>query len=257
MKEKIVELKNVKKYFPLSGKRMLKAVANININIYKGETFGLVGESGCGKSTLGRTIKGIYTQTEGEIIFDGQDTAHMNRKEKKVYMRNMQMIFQDPYSSLNPRMTVKELIGEGLEIHEMGTKKERERKVFEILELVGLNPEYVTRFAHEFSGGQRQRLAIARALVVEPKFIICDEPISALDVSMQGQIVNLMKDLQRTFGLTFLFIAHDLSMVKYISACVYGCFGFSNKSFFSATSTNLPKYITPTRSLIYLTIDKS
>jgi oligopeptide transport system ATP-binding protein len=217
MKKKIIELKDLKKYFHLSRHRVLKAVDNINIDIFQGETFGLVGESGCGKSTLGRTIKGIYTPTAGQVIFKGQDTAHMNRKEKKIYMRNMQMIFQDPYSSLNPRMTVKELISEGLEIHKLGTKAERERKVFEILELVGLNPEYVTRFAHEFSGGQRQRLAIARALALEPKFIVCDEPISALDVSIQGQIVNLMKELQQKFGLTYLFIAHDLSMVKYIS----------------------------------------
>ncbi|GAK55609.1 hypothetical protein U27_02443 [Candidatus Vecturithrix granuli] len=217
MNAKILELKQVKKYFHFSRHRVLKAVDNINIDIYSGETFGLVGESGCGKSTLGRTIKGIYTPTAGQVIFNGQDVAQMNKREQKTYMRNVQMIFQDPYSSLNPRMTVKELISEGLEIHKLGTRVERERKVFEILDLVGLNPEYVTRFAHEFSGGQRQRLAIARALAVEPKFIVCDEPISALDVSIQGQIVNLMKDLQKQFGLTYLFIAHDLSMVKYIS----------------------------------------
>lgn len=217
MNAKILELKQVKKYFHFSRRRMLKAVDNINIDIYSGETFGLVGESGCGKSTLGRTIKGIYTPTAGQVIFKGQDIAQMSKNEQKTYMRNVQMIFQDPYSSLNPRMTVKELISEGLEIHKLGTRAERERKVFETLALVGLNPEYVTRFAHEFSGGQRQRLAIARALAVEPKFIVCDEPISALDVSIQGQIVNLMKDLQEQFGLTYLFIAHDLSMVKYIS----------------------------------------
>ena len=217
MNGKIVELKHVQKYFHLARRRILKAVDNIHIDIYSGETFGLVGESGCGKSTLGRTIKGIYKPTAGQVIFNGHDTGQMNKKAKKTYMRNMQMIFQDPYSSLNPRMTVKELISEGLEIHKLGTKAERERKVFETLEFVGLNPEHVTRFAHEFSGGQRQRLAIARALAVEPKFIVCDEPISALDVSIQGQIVNLMKDLQKQFGLTYLFIAHDLSMVKYIS----------------------------------------
>lgn len=217
MNAKILELQQVKKYFHFSRRRVLKAVDNINIDIYSGETFGLVGESGCGKSTLGRTIKGIYTPTAGQVIFKGQDVAQMSKKEQKTYMRNVQMIFQDPYSSLNPRMTVKELISEGLEIHKLGTRTERERKVFETLALVGLNSEYVTRFAHEFSGGQRQRLAIARALAVEPKFIVCDEPISALDVSIQGQIVNLMKDLQKQFGLTYLFIAHDLSMVKYIS----------------------------------------
>jgi len=217
MKEKIIELKNLKKYFYLSRNRILKAVDNINIEIYRGETFGLVGESGCGKSTLGRTIKGIYKPTAGQVIFEGKDISKMNKKDTKFYMRYMQMIFQDPYSSLNPRMIVKELISEGLEIHKMGTKDTQEQKVFETLYLVGLSPEYVTRYAHEFSGGQRQRLAIARALAVEPKFIICDEPISALDVSIQGQIVNLLKDLQEKFGLTYLFIAHDLSMTKYIS----------------------------------------
>jgi len=217
MKEKIIELKNLKKYFYLSRNRILKAVDNINIEIYRGETFGLVGESGCGKSTLGRTIKGIYKSTSGQVIFEGKDISKMNKKDMKLYMRYMQMIFQDPYSSLNPRMIVKELISEGLEIHKMGTKDTQEQKVFETLYLVGLSPEYVTRYAHEFSGGQRQRLAIARALAVEPKFIICDEPISALDVSIQGQIVNLLKELQEKFGLTYLFIAHDLSMTKYIS----------------------------------------
>lgn len=192
MKEKIIELKNLKKYFYLSRNRILKAVDNINIEIYRGETFGLVGESGCGKSTLGRTIKGIYKPTAGQVIFEGKDISKMNKKDTRFYMRYMQMIFQDPYSSLNPRMIVKELISEGLEIHKMGTKDTQEQKVFETLHLVGLSPEYVTRYAHEFSGGQRQRLAIARALAVEPKFIICDEPISALDVSIQGQIVNFL-----------------------------------------------------------------
>jgi len=217
MKEKIIELKNLKKYFYLSGNRVLKAVDNINIEIYRGETFGLVGESGCGKSTLGRTIKGIYKPTMGHVIFEGKDISKMNKKDMKLYMRYMQIIFQDPYSSLNPRMMVKELVSEGLEIHKMGTKEIREREVFETLGLVGLTPEYVTRYPHEFSGGQRQRLAIARALAVKPKFIVCDEPISSLDVSIQGQIVNLLKELQKKFGLTYLFIAHDLSMVRYIS----------------------------------------
>jgi len=217
MKEKIVEVKNLKKYFYLSGKRILKAVNNINIEIYKSETFGLVGESGCGKSTLGRTIKGIYKPTNGQVIFDGKDISRMDKKDMRSFMLHMQMIFQDPYSSLNPRMMVKELVSEGLEIHKIGTKKTQEQKVIEMLELVGLTPEYITRYPHEFSGGQRQRLAIARALAVGPKFIICDEPISALDVSIQGQIVNLLKELQNKFGLTYLFIAHDLSMIKYIS----------------------------------------
>jgi oligopeptide transport system ATP-binding protein len=217
MNGKILELRALKKYFPVGRSRILKAVDSFDLDIYEGETFGLVGESGCGKSTLGRTIKGIYEPTAGRIVFQGRDTAAMDARERKSYRRDMQIIFQDPYSSLNPRMTVRELIGEGLEIHKLGTREEQKRKVFETLKFVGLSPEYVTRFAHEFSGGQRQRLAIARALAVEPRFIVCDEPISALDVSIQGQIVNLMKDLQREFGLTYLFIAHDLSMVKYIS----------------------------------------
>ncbi len=217
MTEKILEIKRLSKYFYLSRNRVLRAVDEVTLDVRKGETFGLVGESGCGKSTLGRTIKGIYKPTGGQVFFEGTDIATYNKEQLKRYMRFMQIIFQDPYSSLNPRMTVKELIAEGLEIHGMGTKKEREQKVFEVLEKVGLNPEHVTRFPHEFSGGQRQRLAIARALAVEPRFIICDEPISALDVSIQGQIVNLLKELQKTYGLTYLFIAHDLSMVKYIS----------------------------------------
>jgi oligopeptide transport system ATP-binding protein len=220
MKEKIVEVKKLKKYFYLSGNRVLHAVDNINIDIYKGETFGLVGESGCGKSTLGRTIKGIYKPTNGQVIFEGKDISRMDKKDMRSFMLHMQMIFQDPYSSLNPRMMVKELVSEGLEIHKIGTKKTQEQKVIEMLELVGLTPEYITRYPHEFSGGQRQRLAIARALAVGPKFIICDEPISALDVSIQGQIVNLLNELQNKFGLTYLFIAHDLSMVKYISTRV-------------------------------------
>ena len=216
MQEKILELKNLKKFFYFSRNRILKAVNNINIEIFRGETFGLVGESGCGKSTLGRTIKGIYKPTMGQVIFEGKDISRMNRNDMKSYMCYMQIIFQDPYSSLNPRMMVKELVSEGLGIHRIGTKETQERKVIETLNLVGLTSEYVTRYPHEFSGGQRQRLAIARALAVEPKFIVCDEPISALDVSIQGQIVNLLKELQNKFGLTYLFITHDLSMVRYI-----------------------------------------
>jgi oligopeptide transport system ATP-binding protein len=217
MTDTILQLRGLQKHFHLRRNRILKAVDSIDLEIRAGETFGLVGESGCGKSTLGRTIKGIYEPTAGEVIFEGMDIARLSAHERKTYQRDMQIIFQDPYSSLNPRMTVRELIGEGLEIHRLGTRAEQRRRVFETLEFVGLSPEYVTRFAHEFSGGQRQRLAIARALAVKPRFIVCDEPISALDVSIQGQIVNLMKDLQQEFGLTYLFIAHDLSMVKYIS----------------------------------------
>jgi oligopeptide transport system ATP-binding protein len=183
----------------------------------RGETFGLVGESGCGKSTLGRTVKGIYAPTAGEVVFNGKSTASLGRGATRDFARQMQMIFQDPYSSLNPRMTVAEIIGEGLEIHRLGGRAERRDKVREIMALVGLNPEYENRFPHEFSGGQRQRIAIARALVVSPEFVICDEPISALDVSIQGQIVNLLKRLQQEIGLTYLFVAHNLPMVKYIS----------------------------------------
>jgi oligopeptide transport system ATP-binding protein len=217
MNETILQLSGVGKHFHVRGNRILKAVESIDLEVRSGETFGLVGESGCGKTTLGRTIKGIYEPTAGRIVFEGRDTAHLSPRDRKTFQRDMQIIFQDPYSSLNPRMTVQELIAEGLEIHHLGTHAEQRAKVFEVLRFVGLTPEYVTRFPHEFSGGQRQRLAIARALAVAPKFIVCDEPISALDVSIQGQIVNLMKDLQKEFGLTYLFIAHDLSMVKYIS----------------------------------------
>jgi oligopeptide/dipeptide ABC transporter ATP-binding protein len=195
----------------------VRAVEDIDLDIARGETFGLVGESGCGKSTLGRTIKGIYRPSAGTVRFDGADVTRLDRASRKAYARHMQMVFQDPYSSLNPRMTVRELIGEGLEIHGIGSRAARVAMIEEMMGLVGLDPEYMNRFPHEFSGGQRQRIAIARSLVVKPEFVICDEPISALDVSIQGQIVNLLKDLQRRLGLTYLFIAHDLSMVKYIS----------------------------------------
>jgi oligopeptide/dipeptide ABC transporter ATP-binding protein len=212
-----LEVRNLRKHFPVAGGRTLKAVEGVDLSIEKGETFGLVGESGCGKSTLGRTVKGIYAPTSGEVLFEGKDTTRFDRASRKAFARDVQMIFQDPFSSLNPRMTVGEIIGEGLEIHRAGNRKERREGVREIMRLVGLNPEYETRFPHEFSGGQRQRIAIARALVVSPGLVVCDEPISALDVSIQGQIVNLLKDLQERIGLTYLFIAHNLSMVKYIS----------------------------------------
>jgi oligopeptide transport system ATP-binding protein len=198
MNETILHLRGLKKHFHVRGNRILKAVESIDLDVRAGETFGLVGESGCGKTTLGRTIKGIYEPTAGRIVFEGRDTAHLDARARKTFQRDMQIIFQDPYSSLNPRMTVQELIAEGLEIHHLGTKAEQKAKVFEVLRFVGLTPEYVTRFPHEFSGGQRQRLAIARALAVEPKFIVCDEPISALDVSIQGQIVNLMRTCSRS-----------------------------------------------------------
>jgi oligopeptide transport system ATP-binding protein len=212
-----IELRRLRTHFPISRGRVVKAVDGVDLEIQRGETFGLVGESGCGKSTLGRTVKGIYRPTDGEVIFGGKNTAKLTRAEARTFARQVQMIFQDPYASLNPRMVVREIIGEGLEIHSLGTRAEQVEKVREIMELVGLNPEYQNRFPHEFSGGQRQRIAIARALVVSPELVVCDEPISALDVSIQGQIVNLLKSLQERIGLTYLFVAHNLSMVKYIS----------------------------------------
>lgn len=198
---------------------MVKAVDGISFDIYKGETLGLVGESGCGKSTTGRTIIRLYDATDGQVLFEGENVhGRKSAKELKKFNRKMQMIFQDPYASLNPRMTVADIIAEGIDIHGLATsKKERMERVYELLETVGLNKEHANRYPHEFSGGQRQRIGIARALAVQPEFIIADEPISALDVSIQAQVVNLMKQLQREKGLTYLFIAHDLSMVKYIS----------------------------------------
>jgi len=212
----ILKLRELRKHFTVAG-RSLKAVNGVSLDVERGETFGLVGESGCGKSTLGRLIKQIYTPTSGTIHFDGVNSTDIKGKARRIFTRKMQMIFQDPYSSLNPRMTVGEIIGEGLAIHNMGSRRERVEKVRAMMERIGLNPEYENRFPHEFSGGQRQRIAIGRALVVEPDMVVCDEPISALDVSIQGQIVNLLKSLQRSRGLTYLFVAHDLSMVKYIS----------------------------------------
>jgi oligopeptide transport system ATP-binding protein len=219
MAEKLLEIKNLKQYFNPGKPNMVKAVDDITFDIYKGETLGLVGESGCGKSTTGRTIIRLYDATDGQVLFEGEDVhGKKSRKELKKFNRKMQMIFQDPYASLNPRMKVADLIAEGIDIHGLATSAEaRIKKVHELLETVGLNKEHANRYPHEFSGGQRQRIGIARALAVDPDFIIADEPISALDVSIQAQVVNLMKDLQREKGLTYLFIAHDLSMVKYIS----------------------------------------
>lgn len=218
-KQKLVEVKNLKQYFKVGKGQIVKAVDDVTFDIYKGETLGLVGESGCGKSTTGRTIIGLYEATDGEVLFNGL-SVHRKKsaKEAKELKRKMQMIFQDPYASLNPRMTVADIIAEGIDIHGLASsKEERMNRVYELLETVGLNREHANRYPHEFSGGQRQRIGIARALAVEPEFIIADEPISALDVSIQAQVVNLMKKLQREKGLTYLFIAHDLSMVKYIS----------------------------------------
>lgn len=215
--EILLEIKGLKKYFNLGRGHVLKAVDNINLKIKKGETLGLVGESGCGKSTAGRTIVRLYEPTEGSLIFDGEDITGLSGSRLKPFRRKLQMIFQDPYASLNPRMTVGDIIGEALDIHNLAQGAGRQERIVELLRLVGLNPEHANRFPHEFSGGQRQRVGIARALAVQPKLIVCDEPISALDVSIQAQVVNLLKELQNSLGLTYLFIAHDLSMVQYIS----------------------------------------
>jgi len=218
----LIQVQNLKKYFPVSRgmfqpKSYLKAVDGVSFEMQKGETLGLVGESGCGKTTVGRTIIRLYQPTAGRVLFKGKNIYDLKGQEAAKLHRSMQMIFQDPYASLNPRMTVSDIIGEALDIHKLAQGKERIERIHHLLELVGLNPEHATRFPHEFSGGQRQRIGIARALAVEPEFIICDEPISALDVSIQAQVVNLLEELQQELGLTYLFIAHDLAMVKHIS----------------------------------------
>lgn len=213
---KLVELQQVSKYFKVS-EGTLKAVNNVNFDIYKGETLGLVGESGCGKSTLGKVLMGIYPPTHGKILYHGKKDIEIKRSTLFDYSKMAQIIFQDPYSSLDPRMTVGSIIEEGMIIHKMFDKQKRQERVYELLEIVGLNREHANRFPHEFSGGQRQRIGIARALAIEPEFIVCDEPISALDVSIQSQIINLLHDLQEKLNLTYLFIAHDLNIVKYIS----------------------------------------
>ena len=216
----LLEVKNLKQYFPLGRKGVVKAVDDVSFHIYEGETFGLVGESGSGKSTTGRTIIRLYDPTAGEVIFDDKNISSKKipREDRAYLNKNMQMIFQDPMACLNPRMTVMDIIAEGLDINGLcKNKEERTQKVYELLRTVGLNEQHASRYPHEFSGGQRQRIGIARALAVEPKFIIADEPISALDVSIQAQVVNLLRKLQKENGLTYLFIAHDLSMVKYIS----------------------------------------
>lgn len=215
-KKPLIQVKNLCKYFHVGRNADLKAVDDVTFDIYKGETVSLVGESGCGKSTTGRCMIRLYEPTSGQVIYDGQDITKLTKQEQKKFCQKVQMIFQNPYASLNPRMTVKEIVGEGL--RESGTSaKETDAKVEKLLEIVGLNKDHMSRFAHEFSGGQRQRIGIARALSVDPEFIICDEPISALDVSIQAQVINMLKDLQENMGLTYLFIAHDLSVVKYIS----------------------------------------
>ena len=217
-RKKLVELKNVSLTFNEGKKNEVKAIDNISFDIYEGEVFGLVGESGSGKTTVGRAILKLYDINKGEIDFDGETISHLKGKELHEFRKNAQMIFQDPQASLNGRMKIRDIVAEGLNIHKLvSSKEERDQKVQDLLALVGLNKDHSTRYPHEFSGGQRQRIGIARALAVEPKFIIADEPISALDVSIQAQVVNLMQKLQREQGLTYLFIAHDLSMVKYIS----------------------------------------
>ena len=218
MGERILEIKHLKKHFDMGRGTMLKAVNDVSFHVNRGETFGLVGESGCGKSTIGRTIMTLYDRTAGDVLFNGKNVHELPEKEKFKYYRSMQMIFQDPYASLNPRSTVREVISEPMEVHGIfKNKKEQLERVYQLLEEVGLNRDHANRYPHEFSGGQRQRIGIARALALNPDFIIADEPISALDVSVQAQVVNLLKELQVEKGLTFLFIAHDLSMVKQIS----------------------------------------
>jgi oligopeptide transport system ATP-binding protein len=219
----LVEVKNLKKFFPVRShffsreKAFVQAVGGVNLSIRRGETLGLVGESGCGKSTLGRLILRLEEPTEGQIFFENEDILQYNSQRLRLLRRQMQIIFQDPYSSLNPRKTVGSIIGEPLIIHQIGLKKEREERVLKLMEVVGLRPEHMNRYPHEFSGGQRQRIGIARALALNPKLIIADEPVSALDVSIQAQVLNLLEDLQKEFHLTYLFIAHDLSVVEHIS----------------------------------------
>lgn len=213
----ILEVKNLKKYFRVGRKRILKAVDDVSFSVKKGEVLGLVGESGCGKTTVGRTVARVYEPTAGRIIFDGTDITCLPEKDLVSFRRRLQMIFQDPYASLDPRMTVGEIIAEPLDVHHLASGAERLERIQYLLNVVGLNPEHANRFPHEFSGGQRQRIGIARALAVDPDFIIADEPISSLDVSIQAQVVNLLTSLQEERALSFMFIAHDLSMVRHIS----------------------------------------
>jgi len=218
--KKLVEVQHLKQYFPVAGgemfeKRVVKAVDDVSFYINKGETLGLVGESGCGKTTTGRALLRLHEPTEGKIFYEGKDITHANMLP---YRRKMQIVFQDPYASLDPRMTVGDIVGEAIDIHHLAANaKERRDRIVELLSLVGLNTEHANRYPHEFSGGQRQRVGIARALAVNPEFIVCDEPISALDVSIQAQVVNMFEDLQERIGLAYLFIAHNLSVVKHIS----------------------------------------
>lgn len=218
LSKNLIEVEGLKKYFNVGKGKVLKAVDNISFSIREGETLGMVGESGCGKTTAGRTVLRLYEPAAGSVKYNGTDIYKLSGSKMKTMRRDMQMIFQDPYASLNPRFTVSDIIGEALDIHGLaGSRQERKKRIEELLDMVGLNHDHATRYPHEFSGGQRQRIGIARSLAVNPKFIVCDEPISALDVSIQAQVVNLLKELQDRLGLTYLFIAHDLSMVKHIS----------------------------------------
>jgi oligopeptide transport system ATP-binding protein len=221
----LLQVNNLVKHFPIKQGVLIqrqvgavRAVDGVSFDVHRGETLGLVGESGCGKSTTGRTVLQLFRPTAGSVVFDGVDLVKLKGEELRQMRRKMQMIFQDPYASLNPRMTVGEIVGEPLVVHKIASQKEIDQRVADLLALVGLNPSFSSRFPHEFSGGQRQRIGVARALALQPSFIVCDEPISALDVSIQAQVVNLLEDLQKQFNLTYLFIAHDLSMVRHISS---------------------------------------
>ena len=215
--EPVLKVSHLKKYFPMGNNQILKAVDDVSFEIYQGKTLGLVGESGCGKTTCGRTCTGLYSRTGGQVLFKGQDVHELRGKDRKDFTKKVQTICQDPYASLDPRMKVNDIIAEGIRIHHMASKKEEREIVQELLRQVGLQSEHANRYIHEFSGGQRQRIGIARALAIHPEFLVCDEPISALDVSIQAQIVNLLREMQDKMGLTYLFVAHDLSMVRHIS----------------------------------------
>ena len=220
MTQTLVQIENLKKHFPASGGQSVRAVDGVSFNIERGETLGLVGESGCGKTTVGRCLLRLIEPTSGEIKFDGQDLLSLGKSEMRALRRRMQIVFQDPYSSLNPRMKVGDIIGEPLIVHSIGNKQERQDRIAELLKVVKLDPDYANCYPHQFSGGQRQRIGIARALALNPDFIVADEPVSALDVSVQAQVVNLLQDLQAQFGLTYLFISHGLAVVEHISTRV-------------------------------------